>query len=112
MIRSESGVRGFCVRWFAQWPLHLVPLFLLRPMVPQTTTGRQGKFSQKCRTQVKPLGYSLSPHRFAVGSPALPSPLLDHGVGVMIVDRLVVFRFDPIPSDPGIGIGFDGDIAH
>ena len=32
------------------------------------------------------------------------SALLDHGVGIMVMDRLVVLRFDPIPRDSRVAV--------
>lgn len=36
----------------------------------------------------------------------------DHGPGVVVMDRFEVFGFDAIPSDRGMLIGFDSDVAH
>jgi hypothetical protein len=39
------------------------------------------------------------------------SSLFDHRVGVVVVDRFVVFRLDPVPIDPRVFIGHDRNIA-
>jgi hypothetical protein len=40
------------------------------------------------------------------------SSLLDHRVGIVIVDRFVILCLDAVPIDPGVSIGHDCDIAH
>ena len=40
------------------------------------------------------------------------SSLLDHGIRIVVMDRFVVFSFDPIPGDARVGIRLDRDAPH
>src|ERR1043165_9087408 len=42
---------------------------------------------------------------------AIALPLLNRGVGVVIMDTFVIFRFDLVPSHVGMGVELQGDVA-